>query len=424
MKTRTYPKLSFLLVAFAFVISPFVLRGQDNAQNTVDNLKLTYAKEYLVFLSYDEKEPLYSVVDSTRRTEISNTKSWNDLDKYVTNTFVWSNYGKDAQNSIKIKEELANRLKPLKENLIIIKKYEVSITNYKSGLESLTNIVISLPITGKDYRNKDYESQYETFVSNINTAKENAIKAISPSVNVNNETLEPDIEKGTGENDVEDDEQGINWGMIALIVAIIALLLSVGCVIVLYKYFKANEEDFSKIQDKLNALSSKTTDFSQKVDIKLLSIENRLLKLDSNLQQATAPKATMAAPFEAKAPAMPPPPPTISEYPKTKYAIYPDKENGFSKNVISDTPKEYESIYELTLHGERNATFKLSRFSEAKKSALQANSLAIERACTAEGNAYSAHTIDNIDGREGQIELNGDLWVITRKAHIKYIESN
>lgn len=109
--------------------------------------------------------------------------------------------------------------------------------------------------------------------------------------------------------------------------------------------------------------------------------------------------------------------PTIEAVEK-RYALYMDNSEGFSVSGLM-YHEGIETIYEILLSSARSATYRISKNNEAQSYALSDPGYYLRTACDYENSPSSNKRIETID--EGNVELIGNIWKITKRAKIRFV---
>lgn len=115
--------------------------------------------------------------------------------------------------------------------------------------------------------------------------------------------------------------------------------------------------------------------------------------------------------------------PTSRELPsieavEKRYALYMDNSEGFSVSGLM-YHEGIETIYEIVLNSPRSATYRISKNNEAQSYALSDPGYYLRTACDYENSPTSNKSIETVG--EGNVELIGNIWKITKRAKIRFV---
>jgi len=111
--------------------------------------------------------------------------------------------------------------------------------------------------------------------------------------------------------------------------------------------------------------------------------------------------------------------PSIPHQQEVFYLSIPNSDGSFNRSSASQEYKEGASVYRFTQTSYNRATFQIDERESSIKLALSYYYKVIEPVCDAE-NAYNTNVRRIKTLSQGEAELQGEKWVVTRKTKIRY----
>ncbi|MFN0200247.1 MAG: hypothetical protein ACKVTZ_01930 [Bacteroidia bacterium] len=364
-----------------------------------------------------------------------------------------------AQNYKDYRERIDNQLKSYRENVECEQKVAQKLRN----LKDLMQITPDRPeiIKSCNFLNSNKDGScpqpdvrklaVEIKKAYLNGEKESEIVAQDSSMNVANKDslTSPEIsEKPTESAENQTTENSVsNYITYASLVSLVLL-----CLFLMYRLNQVrtalanlprstphqhtsqpllpvmNEEilerlnaDISKLKEENNWLRREFGRMNSQINGLLEMLEDTIRRV--NGLDAQQPNISMPAPFvEPEKPSSQDTAPTtpifIPAAQDMRYALYMDNSEGFSTSGLMQFANS-ETIYEIVLQSERNASYRIFNNHDAQQYALTDPSYYLRTACEYENSPTLGKRIDTIS--EGMLENTGSVWKIMKKAKIRFV---
>lgn len=181
-----------------------------------------------------------------------------------------------------------------------------------------------------------------------------------------------------------------------------------------------------QLRQRLNSLAQAFDKHKTDCDAQLTRLSNEVVTLRSRQTQIVAetrndieslrrvvspvPSDTSGSPVESA-----PPSPA---YPEVKYTRFLDNaKGGFRQNELTDSPDN--SIFEIVIRSAQSACFHLVPDKAMRSQLFSMLNNVVTPACDI--TVVSNDPADIVDVSDGELELDGDIWILRKKASIKLV---
>ncbi|WP_448376455.1 hypothetical protein [Fervidobacterium sp.] len=180
-------------------------------------------------------------------------------------------------------------------------------------------------------------------------------------------------------------------------------------------------QEIARQQNELQRQSQKIAEYGQTIS----QLQDKIQQLESKLQEVQHSSPQIVVPVQTPlyassvSPAPEPAQSSQSHQEEVFYLSTPNSDGSFNRSSASSEYREGASVYRFMKTSHNRATFEVDEREGAIRLALDYHYRAIEPVCEAENTfVREARGIKTI--HPGEAELQGEKWVVTRKAKIRY----
>jgi len=232
-------------------------------------------------------------------------------------------------------------------------------------------------------------------------------------------------------NPADDARAGVElpgFGRLTYQIDVFAWLFTLACLIILWQVLKnmsPSNRTKDYIHQKIRAagLRKESPLTADRVDPRFDELKQNINQLNDSLKQLAGKVASTTVPMEIN--------PVLEErvypiaveekapYQELCFLPTPNGDGSFNVSTISNTYREGASIYRMTKISTTRGKFEIEQDDISIRLALQYVELRVEPCCEAE-NGYTADIKQIRLIEPGELELQGDKWVIVKKSKIRY----
>jgi hypothetical protein len=301
----------------------------------------------------------------------------------------------DAQNS---KKEKKGDGSEKKENTKLVKE--------------ITNNSVSIPAAPDEKKNENQavKVKVQLLQSKIDSLKDANLK----DINVLNWAKVNEIKLSdlSNKNELDDIlDRYPTWYLLVLLLIILALIIW----IIIQKRMHSSDIEsivYDKTKDwqiERNELKNKYSEESRKV----YNLTNQLNSLDNLKQKSIPTKEKDEQPFVIQKII------TVEEKISKLFSDPPSNEREFDSRYVLEKLEQGSSMYEFSsISGSNKFKFRLIRDENNFKKALSTPDYCINYVCERQGEYGQTKKIIYVE--DGEVELQGDKWIVTKKAIIRY----